>query len=137
MALTYRRVHHLRLHRQRPGSPPLPGPRPLSTHTPAPAPGLVIDPDARTVTVDGRRLDLPFLQFELLTHLVKHPRRVHSRTQLMNTVWGRPATGGLRTIDAHIARLRRALGTAHAATITTVHRVGYAYRPDLALSDTA
>ncbi|WP_188278839.1 winged helix-turn-helix domain-containing protein [Streptomyces sp. CBMA152] len=97
-----------------------------------PAAGLVVDPDRRTAMVDGRPLALPYMQFELLAHLVAHPLRVHTRGQLMYSVWGQPPTGDLRTVDVHIARVRRALGPAHAAAITTVRRVGYAYLPELA-----
>ncbi|MFG2147174.1 winged helix-turn-helix domain-containing protein [Streptomyces sp. NPDC048696] len=125
MPLTYRRAHHLHPDYQNGTSPQPP-------HAPQPAPGLVVDRDRRTVTVSGRPLDLPYLQFELLAHLLAHPHRVHTRGQLMNTVWDKPPIGDLRTVDVHIARLRRALGPAHAAAITTVRRVGYTYVPELA-----
>ncbi|MFI6054492.1 winged helix-turn-helix domain-containing protein [Streptomyces violascens] len=110
--------------------------------TPAPAApervtGLVIDRERRTVSIDGTSVRLTYREFELLAHLVAHSRRVHSRSQLMNTVWGQPAVGGLRTIDVHIARLRRKLGPAHAAAITTVHQIGYAYVPESADSRAA
>lgn len=88
-----------------------------------------IDPARRTAEVDGRVLDLTYLEFELLAHLVKHPHRVHSRDQLVTTVWGYGHVGDGRTVDVHIARLRRKLGAAHRGAIQTVRRVGYKYAP--------
>ncbi|MDA5285506.1 winged helix-turn-helix domain-containing protein [Streptomyces sp. NPDC054904] len=88
-----------------------------------------IDSAQRTAEVDGQVLDLTYLEFELLAHLVAHPHRVHSRDQLVTTVWGYGHVGDGRTVDVHIARLRRKLGVAHRGTIQTVRRVGYKYAP--------
>ncbi|MEU6313942.1 winged helix-turn-helix domain-containing protein [Streptomyces sp. NPDC047014] len=88
-----------------------------------------IDPAQRTAAVEGRVLDLTYLEFELLAHLVEHPHRVHSRDQLVTTVWGYGHVGDGRTVDVHIARLRRKLGGAHRGVIQTVRRVGYKYAP--------
>ncbi|MFE5604651.1 winged helix-turn-helix domain-containing protein [Streptomyces coelicoflavus] len=88
-----------------------------------------IDPARRTAAVDGRELDLTYLEFELLAHLVTHPHRVHTRDQLVTTVWGYGHVGDGRTVDVHVARLRRKLGTEHRRTIQTVRRVGYKYTP--------
>jgi hypothetical protein len=88
-----------------------------------------IDGERRTAVVDGRSLDLTYLEFELLAHLVAHPHRVHSRDQLVTTVWGYGHVGDGRTVDVHIARLRRKLGAEHRASIVTVRRVGYKYAP--------
>jgi hypothetical protein len=88
-----------------------------------------IDAERRTAVVDGRQLDLTYLEFELLAHLVAHPHRVHSRDQLVTTVWGYGHVGDGRTVDVHIARLRRKLCTAHRGSIVTVRRVGYKYAP--------
>jgi hypothetical protein len=88
-----------------------------------------IDPARRTAAVDGRELDLTYLEFELLAHLVTHPNRVHTRDQLVTTVWGYGHVGDGRTVDVHVARLRRKLGTEHRHTIQTVRRVGYKYTP--------
>ncbi|MDX6355972.1 MAG: hypothetical protein QOF98_2875, partial [Streptomyces sp.] len=63
-----------------------------------------IDGERRTAVVDGRALDLTYLEFELLAHLVAHPHRVHSRDQLVTTVWGYGHVGDGRTVDVHIAR---------------------------------
>lgn len=83
----------------------------------------------RTAAVDGRELDLTYLEFELLAHLVTHPHRVHTRDQLVTTVWGYGHVGDGRTVDVHIARLRRKLGSEHRRAIQTVRRVGYKYTP--------
>ncbi|GAA3236967.1 hypothetical protein GCM10020256_56130 [Streptomyces thermocoprophilus] len=88
-----------------------------------------IDPVQRTAQVDGRELDLTYLEFELLAHLVAHPHRVHTRDQLVTTVWGYGHVGDGRTVDVHIARLRRKLGAEHRGAIQTVRRVGYKYSP--------
>ncbi|MFD8390200.1 winged helix-turn-helix domain-containing protein [Streptomyces sp. NPDC059680] len=88
-----------------------------------------IDPVRRTARVEGRELDLTYLEFELLAHLVAHPHRVHTRDQLVTTVWGYGHVGDGRTVDVHIARLRRKLGAQHRQAIQTVRRVGYKYTP--------
>ncbi|MGQ4420458.1 winged helix-turn-helix domain-containing protein [Streptomyces sp. SAS_269] len=118
---------------QRP--PFLPAAVPDGPGAPADAAGTAGDPlvriDAvqRTVSVDGRELDLTYLEFELLAHLVAHPNRVHTRDQLVTTVWGYGHVGDGRTVDVHIARLRRKLGERHRRSIQTVRRVGYKYTP--------
>ncbi|MFF4354508.1 winged helix-turn-helix domain-containing protein [Streptomyces sp. NPDC001530] len=93
------------------------------------APLVRIDAVQRTAEVDGRPLDLTYLEFELLAHLVGHPNRVHTRDQLVTTVWGYGHVGDGRTVDVHIARLRRKLGAEHRKAIQTVRRVGYKYAP--------
>ncbi|MFD7973567.1 winged helix-turn-helix domain-containing protein [Streptomyces clavifer] len=98
--------------------------------TEAPAGGPVrIDSTRRTAAVDGVVLDLTYLEFELLAHLVAHPHRVHTRDQLVTTVWGYGHVGDGRTVDVHVARLRRKLGAEHRRSIQTVRRVGYKYAP--------
>ncbi|MYT70682.1 MULTISPECIES: winged helix-turn-helix domain-containing protein [unclassified Streptomyces] len=111
---------------------PLLPPRPAATAPVVPSDGdalIGIDGAERTASVDGRRLDLTYLEFELLAHLVAHPHRVHSRDQLVTTVWGYGHVGDGRTVDVHVARLRRKLGAEHRKVIQTVRRVGYKYAP--------
>ncbi|CAM5563121.1 winged helix-turn-helix domain-containing protein [Streptomyces abikoensis] len=121
-----------------PGQPPMIGylvlvPAEQQAAEPAPATrgdALVsIDPEQRTASVAGRPLDLTYLEFELLSHLVAHPHRVHTRDQLVTTVWGYGHVGDGRTVDVHVARLRRKMGAEHRASIVTVRRVGYKYAP--------
>lgn len=100
--------------------------------TATPPNGLAIDPEQRVATVDGREVDLTFMEFELLAHLVANPLRVHSRRQLMESVWGRPDNGDTRTISTHIARIRRKLGPGQRPALATVRQVGYKYDPRLA-----
>lgn len=90
-----------------------------------------IDGERRIVLVHGRPLDLTYLEFELLAHLVAHPHRVHTRDQLVTTVWGYGHVGDGRTVDVHVARLRRKLGAELRSSIVTVRRVGYKYVPSV------
>ncbi|NEB91722.1 winged helix-turn-helix domain-containing protein [Streptomyces bauhiniae] len=114
---------------QRPPFAPVAVPAPAE---PAPEPVVRIDAVRRIAHVDGRELDLTYLEFELLAHLVAHPHRVHTRDQLVTTVWGYGHVGDGRTVDVHIARLRRKLGAQYRHAIQTVRRVGYKYTPPTA-----
>ncbi|MFJ9839524.1 winged helix-turn-helix domain-containing protein [Kitasatospora sp. NPDC101155] len=91
--------------------------------------GITVDTERRNAYVDGRPLDLTYLEFELLAHLTEHPQRVHTRDHLVSAVWGYGHVGDGRTVDVHVARLRRKLGPAYRDTIVTVRRVGYKYTP--------
>ncbi|WP_033823287.1 winged helix-turn-helix domain-containing protein [Kitasatospora sp. MBT63] len=113
--------------------PEQPAPAPVR---PAPAPaavpaanGISVDPDRRNAYVDGTQLDLTYLEFELLAHLTRHPHRVHTRDHLVSAVWGYGHVGDGRTVDVHVARLRRKLGAPYRDSIVTVRRVGYKYTP--------
>ncbi|MFD7686374.1 winged helix-turn-helix domain-containing protein [Streptomyces sp. NPDC059781] len=109
--------------------PPFPAAVPEPAGHPDGDPLIHVDPVQRTAHVDGRQLDLTYLEFELLAHLVTHPGRVHTRDHLVGTVWGYGHVGDGRTVDVHIARLRRKLGSGHRDAIRTVRRVGYKYVP--------
>ncbi|MFI1967851.1 transcriptional regulator [Streptomyces cinnamoneus] len=112
--------------------PDVPGPAAPRTLTEGDA--LVrIDPEQRTAHIAGKPLDLTYLEFELLAHLVAHPHRVHTRDQLVTTVWGYGHVGDGRTVDVHVARLRRKMGAEHRSSIVTVRRVGYKYAPPAGL----
>jgi hypothetical protein len=111
---------------QEPTAVPAPAPLPDARAQDTP---VQVDTERRSAQVDGRPLDLTYLEFELLAHLVAHPHRVHSREQLVTTVWGYGHIGDGRTVDVHIARLRRKLGPGHRGSIVTVRRVGYKYVP--------
>jgi DNA-binding response OmpR family regulator len=93
------------------------------------AEGVLVDPERHTAQADGRQLDLTYLEFELLAHFVKHPHRVHTRAHLVSALWGYSHVGDGRTVDVHVARLRRKLGRFR-DTVVTVRRVGYKYEPD-------
>ncbi|MCA1217572.1 winged helix-turn-helix domain-containing protein [Streptomyces sp. 8L] len=111
------------------GPPPRPADRPVELPADRPAPGIRVDLDERTAQVDGKPLDLTYLEFEVLAHFVAHPHLVHSRSRLLELIWGYHYAGDGRTVDVHIARLRRKLGPAHRTTIHTVRRAGYKYVP--------
>jgi DNA-binding response OmpR family regulator len=102
---------------------------PEAAAEPGGEPLIRVDTVQRTAQVAGRPLDLTYLEFELLAHLVAHPGRVHTRDQLVGTVWGYGHVGDGRTVDVHIARLRRKLGAEHRDAIRTVRRVGYKFVP--------
>jgi hypothetical protein len=91
--------------------------------------GIQLDLDRRTARVDGELLELTYLEFELLAHLTANPHRVHTRDHLVTAVWGYGHIGDGRTVDVHVARLRRKLGARYRAGIVTVRRVGYKYVP--------
>jgi DNA-binding response OmpR family regulator len=84
---------------------------------------LVVDRLSRRVVVFGRSVELTLREFDLLAHLVGHPDRVLTREQLINAVWNH-AGGNGRTVDVHVARLRRKLADARVA-LQTVRGVGY------------
>lgn len=113
-----------------PASAPAPAPAPAPGEEPEPI--IRVDTAQRTAHVDGRELDLTYLEFELLAHLVAHPGRVHTRDHLVGMVWGYDHVGDGRTVDVHIARLRRKLGTEYRGAIHTIRRVGYKYTPPTA-----
>ncbi|NUT93593.1 MAG: winged helix-turn-helix transcriptional regulator [Saccharothrix sp.] len=91
---------------------------------PLPRAELRILADSRRVLHRGRDVELTRLEFDLLHHLCTHPRQVHRRTALMNSVWGATSFVDTRTVDVHVRRIRRKLGEA-ASVITTVRGVGY------------
>jgi two-component system, OmpR family, KDP operon response regulator KdpE len=71
---------------------------------------LQVDPVGREATLDGQRLDLTRLEFDLLAYLAGREGEVVSRRQLLAEVWKQPYGGGDKTIDVHVAWLRRKLG---------------------------
>ncbi|MFE8948903.1 winged helix-turn-helix domain-containing protein [Streptomyces sp. NPDC007856] len=75
-------------------------------------------------------LGLQDLESGLPAQRVIHPHRVHTREQLVEHVWGHTHLGGGRTVDVHIARLRRKPGAAQRQRIVPVRRVGYKYVPE-------
>ncbi len=77
--------------------------------------------------VDGRPLDLTYMEYELLRFLASHPGRVFTREAILNQVWGYDYYGGARTVDVHVRRLRAKLGEEHAGLIETVRSVGYRF----------
>lgn len=71
--------------------------------------GLELSPSSHRVTAQGKIVELGPTEFRLLHFFMSHPERVHSRTQLLDQVWGTQAFVEERTVDVHIRRLRAAL----------------------------
>jgi two-component system, OmpR family, phosphate regulon response regulator PhoB len=109
------------LRRTRPGAVPA-----------RPAGGLWVDETSRDVTVDGCPVDLTAKEFDLLAFLVRHPRQVFTRAQLLQHVWGSgKGWQGEATVTEHVHRLRQKLG-AHGdgrPIVATVRGVGYRMEP--------
>ena len=82
-----------------------------------------LDPATRQVILDNREVHLTPTEFDLLYRLGSRPDVVFSREQLLSDVWGYEDGYGTRTVDSHVAALRRKLG---AEIIRTVHGIGYA-----------
>ncbi|WP_229401955.1 winged helix-turn-helix domain-containing protein [Micromonospora okii] len=91
-------------------------------------PVLHILASSRSVLRDGEPLPLTRLEFDLLLHLVAHPRRVFTRLQLLTAVWGYEHAG-VRTVDVHVRRLRGKVGM-DVPLVTTVYGVGYRLADD-------
>jgi DNA-binding response OmpR family regulator len=91
--------------------------------------GLVLDPDTRDVTLDGAPVQLTAKEFDLLFFLASHPRRVFSRDQLMNSVWGYAAALDTGTVTVHVRRLRSKIEVdpSRPARLETVWGVGYRF----------
>ena len=89
---------------------------------------LVVDLDAFELIVDGKKVDTPPKEMELLFHLVSSPNRVYTRNQLLDEVWGFDYFGDSRTVDVHIKRLREKLeGVSDQWSLKTVWGVGYKF----------
>ena len=89
---------------------------------------LVVNLDSYELLVDGRRVDTPPKELELLYHLAASPNRVFTRNQLLDEVWGFDYFGDSRTVDVHVKRLREKLeGVSDRWSLRTVWGVGYKF----------
>ncbi len=89
---------------------------------------LIIDLDAFELIVDGKRVETPPKEMELLYHLASSPNRVYTRNQLLDEVWGFDYFGDSRTVDVHIKRLREKLeGVSDWWVAETVKSDGYKF----------
>ena len=86
--------------------------------------GIEMNVNSRSVSLNGVELDLTFKEFELLYLLVSHPGMVYTRDALLEKVWGYEFHGGSRTVDVHVATLRKKLGE-KGDMIRTVRNIGY------------
>ena len=116
------RIHaHLRLAQHSTGS----APRILRFGT------IEINVDGRTVSRDGKFVNLTPKEFDLLVLLASNPRRVYSRETLLKIVWEYDYMGESRTVDVHIQRLRQKIETdpSQPRFLVTVHSIGYKFDP--------
>ena len=89
---------------------------------------LIIDMDAFELLVDGKKVDTPPKEMELLFYLASSPNRVYTRNQLLDEVWGFDYFGDSRTVDVHVKRLREKLeGVSDRWSLKTVWGVGYKF----------
>ena len=88
--------------------------------------GIVIDADGRTVTVDGKNVEMSLREYELLKYLVDNEGIALSRDKILNNVWNYDYYGDSRTIDSHIKKIRHKLGK-KGKYIETMRGVGYKF----------
>ncbi len=88
--------------------------------------GIVIDNEGRTVTVDGKLIELSFREYELLKYLLDNENIALSRDKILNTVWNYDYYGDSRTIDSHIKKIRHKLGK-KGKHIQTIRGIGYKF----------
>ena len=99
---------------------------------------LVVNLDSYELIVDGKKIDTPPKEMELLYHLAASPNRVFTRNQLLDEVWGFDYFGDSRTVDVHIKRLREKLeGVSDQWSLKTVWGVGYKFEVNENPADTA
>ena len=88
--------------------------------------GIIIDDAGRTVSVDGKQIDLSLREYELLKYLLDNEKVALSRDKILNNVWNYDYFGDSRTIDSHIKKIRNKLGK-KGKYIETVRGIGYKF----------
>ena len=88
--------------------------------------GIVIDEQGRTVTVDGKNIEMSLREYELLKYLVDNENIALSRDKILNNVWNYDYYGDSRTIDSHIKKIRHKLGK-RGKYIKTMRGIGYKF----------
>ncbi len=88
---------------------------------------LTINITDYTVTYKGNKIEMPPKEIELLYYLASHPKKVFTREQLLEQVWGFEYFGDSRTVDVHIKRIREKVGGNDEWTIKTVWGIGYKF----------
>ena len=84
---------------------------------------ITVDVENRSVTKDGEIIELPPLEFDVLTVLIKNKNRTVTREHILNEIWGEDYFGDVRTVDVRIANLRKKLGLGD--MIRTISKAGY------------
>ena len=88
--------------------------------------GIIIDSKGRTVTVDGKQIEISLREYELLKYLVDNKGIALSRDKILNNVWNYDYYGDSRTIDSHIKKIRHKLGK-KGKYIQTIRGIGYKF----------
>ncbi|MEE0865985.1 MAG: response regulator transcription factor [Clostridia bacterium] len=88
--------------------------------------GIQIDQEGRTVTVDGKAIELSLREYELLVYLVNNENIALSRDKILNNVWNYDYYGDSRTIDSHVKKIRHKLGK-KGKYIKTIRGIGYKF----------
>ncbi|NIK73968.1 two-component system alkaline phosphatase synthesis response regulator PhoP [Thermonema lapsum] len=88
---------------------------------------LIIDRDKYLVTLNGKEVELPRKEFELLFFLAQHPKKVFTREELLQNIWGDDVFVLTRTVDVHVRKIREKIGDNY---IKTVKGVGYKFSID-------
>ena len=107
--------------------------QPAKPETPAASRGKVVDPGIEinltnyAVTVDGKNVDMPPKELELLYFLASSPNQVFTREQLLDQIWGYEYVGDTRTVDVHIKRLREKIKDHPSWGLSTVWGIGYKF----------
>ncbi len=89
--------------------------------------GLELDPVSHRVSIDGNQAEMGPTEYRLLQFFLTHQERAYSRGQLLDQVWGGNVYVEERTVDVHIRRLRKALGSGYENYIQTVRGTGYRF----------
>ena len=93
------------------------------------AAGICLDERAHEVTVDGKKVELSFKEFELLRYFLENQGIALSREKILNHVWNYDYFGDARTIDTHVKKLRAKMGE-KGAYIRTIWGMGYKFEPE-------
>ena len=88
--------------------------------------GITVNKIAHTVTIDGKEIDLSFIEFELLTYFMENRGIALSREKILNNVWNYDYYGDARTIDTHVKKLRSKMGE-KGKFISTIWGMGYKF----------
>ena len=89
--------------------------------------GLCLDPVSHRVTIDGKAAEIGPTEYRLLQFFMTHQERAYTRGQLLDQVWGGNVYVEERTVDVHIRRLRKALGSTYENLVQTVRGTGYRF----------
>ena len=100
---------------------------PADAETPLEIDGLCLDPVSHRVTIDGAPAEIGPTEYRLLLFFMTHQERAYTRGQLLDQVWGGNVYVEERTVDVHIRRLRKALGSGYEHLVQTVRGTGYRF----------